>query len=165
MTVKAQENRVFTGWHMLGIMCLFFGVIIVVNLIMAYFAIHSWSGLVVANSYVASQEFNEKSQTGKQQAALQWEGKPNYAEGRFSYQLTDRSGRAIEVTGATVEFKRPVGDAHDTRIELDVDAPGQLSAPVELGDGAWIAEINSDAGLDNPYRQITRFVIVNGEYK
>ena len=50
----------FTGRHMLAIMLAFFGTIIAVNLVMAIFASRSWTGLVVKNSYVASQEFNEK---------------------------------------------------------------------------------------------------------
>ena len=41
----------FTGWHMVGVMCLFFGTIISVNLYLAYQANHSWTGLVVKNSY------------------------------------------------------------------------------------------------------------------
>lgn len=162
---KLQSEGKFTGWHMLAIMCLFFGVIITVNMIMATMAIKSWSGLVVKNSYVASQEFNEKSITGKQQAALQWEGKPDYSKGVFHYTLQDRNGGGIYVTSAVAEFKRPVGDASDTKITLNIDGVGQLSGAVALGEGAWIVEINSEAGLEDPYRQIGRFIIVDGEYK
>ncbi|HLA02420.1 MAG TPA: FixH family protein, partial [Aestuariivirga sp.] len=45
--------RTFTGWHMAAITISFFAVIIAVNLTLAVFASSSWSGLVVANSYVA----------------------------------------------------------------------------------------------------------------
>ncbi|MFK4824242.1 FixH family protein [Paenochrobactrum sp. BZR 588] len=165
MTDKSMTSRGFTGWHMLGIMCLFFGVIISVNLTMAYFAIGSWSGLVVKNSYVASQEFNEKAITGKEQAALQWEVILDYKNGEFSYQLTNNEGLAVEATHATAHFKRPVGDANDTTVELEKIADGHFKSKVELGEGAWIVEINAEAGLDDPYRQIRRFIIVNGEYK
>jgi nitrogen fixation protein FixH len=51
----------FTGKHMLATMVAFFGVIITVNLIMARFAVTTWSGLVVPNTYVASQQFNAKA--------------------------------------------------------------------------------------------------------
>ncbi len=70
MSVKTKTSGAFTGWHMLGIMVAFFGVIIAVNITMAYKAVSSWSGLVVKNTYVASQEFNDKAETGKEQAAL-----------------------------------------------------------------------------------------------
>ena len=42
-------------------MLAFFGVIIAVNVVMATLASTSWTGLVVENSYVASQEFNRKA--------------------------------------------------------------------------------------------------------
>ena len=45
----------FTGYHMLGVLVLYFGTIITVNLVMARFAITTWTGLVVENTYVASQ--------------------------------------------------------------------------------------------------------------
>jgi nitrogen fixation protein FixH len=165
MTQKDMTSQGFTGWHMLGIMCAFFGVIITVNLTMAYFAVGSWSGLVVKNSYVASQEFNEKAITGKEQAALLWETTLDYKNGEFVYKLVDRNGVAIEVTSATAHFKRPVGDAHDTTVTMDNVGPGHFTSKVELGEGAWIVEINAEAGLEDPYRQIRRFIIVNGEYK
>ncbi|NKB83035.1 FixH family protein [Brucella grignonensis] len=162
MSIKSKPSGTFTGWHMLGIMLAFFGVIIAVNLTMAYNAIHSWSGLVVKNTYVASQEFNDKAQTGKEQAALQWQSKPFFAEGVFTWRLTDRDGKAVGLTGGTVEFKRPVGDVHDTKVTLTVREPGMLTAPLELGEGAWIMEVNADAGLEDPYRHIVRVLVKDG---
>ncbi len=162
MSIKSKTSGTFTGWHMLGIMVAFFGVIIAVNLTMAYNAIHSWSGLVVKNTYVASQEFNDKAQTGKEQAALQWQSKPAFEKGIFTWQLADRDGKAVAMTGGTVEFKRPVGDVNDTKVTLMVREPGILTAPLELGEGAWIMEVNADAGLEDPYRHIIRVLVKDG---
>lgn len=162
-TASANSSGTFTGWHMLGIMVAFFGVIIAVNVTMAYLAIHSWSGLVVANSYVASQEFNEKAETGKEQAALNWQSTPAYAGGVFTWRLTYRDGKPVALTGGTVEFKRPVGDVHDTRAALAVREAGVLAATIDLADGAWVMEINADAGLEDPYRHIIRILIKNGK--
>src|SRR3546814_8186701 len=60
MSTTPRKEFVFTGWHMLGAMLLFFGIVISVNLYMAWQATRSWSGLVVENTYIASQEFNGK---------------------------------------------------------------------------------------------------------
>ena len=68
MFARIMGTREFTGWHMAGVMFLFFGTIISVNLVMAYFATSSWSGLVVKNSYVESQRFN--GVTAERQAML-----------------------------------------------------------------------------------------------
>ncbi len=51
-------KRQFTGWHMTAILVSFFLVVVGVNLVMARFAISTFGGTVVDNSYVASQEFN-----------------------------------------------------------------------------------------------------------
>ncbi|APX69510.1 nitrogen fixation protein FixH [Brucella sp. BO3] len=163
MSTNSKTSGTFTGWHMLGIMFMFFGVIIAVNLLMAYNAVHSWSGLVVQNSYVASQEFNDKAKTGKEQAALNWQSKPAYENGVFTWQLADHDGKAVAMTGGTVDFKRPVGDAHDTKVTLTVREPGILTAPLELGEGAWIMEVNADAGLEDPYRHIIRVLVKDGK--
>ncbi|ABQ61675.1 hypothetical protein H721_00391 [Brucella ovis IntaBari-2006-46-332] len=163
MSTNSKTSGTFTGWHMLGIMFMFFGVIIAVNLLMAYNAIHSWSGLVVQNTYVASQEFNDKAKPGKEQAALNWQSKPAYENGVFTWQLADHNGKAVAMTGGTVDFKRPVGDAHDTKVTLTVREPGILTAPLELGEGAWIMEVNADAGLEDPYRHIIRVLVKDGK--
>ncbi len=166
MSVKSKTTNGFTGWHMLGIMFAFFGVIIAVNMTMAYKAVSSWSGLVVKNTYVASQEFNDKAETGKEQAALGWQSQPALEEGVFSWRLNDRDGKAVVMTGGTVEFKRPVGDAHDTKVDLTVAEDGLLSAPLALDEGAWIMEVNAvardDYNLEDPYRHIIRVLVKDG---
>ena len=68
MTTDAKKPFTFTGWHMLAIMLAFFGTIITVNFTMAYLATSSWSGLVVKNTYVASQQFNGKTEAIRQAA-------------------------------------------------------------------------------------------------
>ena len=63
--------RELTGKHVLVITVGFFGVIIAVNLLMAYKAISTFPGLEVSNSYVASQKFNsyiEKAEQALRQA-------------------------------------------------------------------------------------------------
>lgn len=163
MTVQTKLSRGFTGWHMLGTMVAFFGTIIAVNFTMAFYAADSWSGLVVANSYVASQEFNEKAEAGKQQAALGWQVKATIENGDFIYSITDKTGAPVPVNSGTVEFKHPVGDVHDVKSALGVRGAGLLGAPLDLADGSWIMEINADAGLEEPYRRVTRILVKNGK--
>ena len=62
MKAQPRTGGEFTGRHMLGIMLAFFATVIAVNVTMAMFASKSWTGFVVRNSYVASQEFNERSE-------------------------------------------------------------------------------------------------------
>ena len=55
-----MAERKFTGKHALAVFVGAFGVIIAVNLVLAYNAVKTFPGLEVKNSYVASQEFNER---------------------------------------------------------------------------------------------------------
>ncbi len=67
-----MRSRTFTGWHMTGILVAFFGVVIAVNLTMASYAVSTFGGVVVENSYVASQEFNGWLDEAKDERALGW---------------------------------------------------------------------------------------------
>jgi len=65
-------TRTFTGWHMTGIVVALFGVVIAVNVLMASYAIGTFGGTVVDNSYVASQRFNSWLAEARTQRDLGW---------------------------------------------------------------------------------------------
>ena len=81
-------------------LALFFGVIITVNLTMAYYANSTWSGLVVKNSYVASQEFNGKVEQVKAQEALGWKGSLTSTPGTVRWSLVDADGKDSRFSSA-----------------------------------------------------------------
>ncbi len=162
MSRNANTTGEFTGRHMLFIMLAFFGVIIAVNVTMASFANSSWSGLVVKNSYVASQQFNAKAAAGRAQAALGWSATMAYADGRFVYALTDREARPVRVDGGMVQFRRTTTDVEDVSMKLEKGGSGRSLAPITLRDGVWIVEVDADAGLDVPYRDVRRVTIRGG---
>ena len=159
------RKREFTGVHLLVIMLAFFSVIIAVNAAMAVFANSSWSGFVVRNSYVASQEFNEKSAQWRAQATLGWASKLTLADGRLSYQLFDRDDLPVAAVKGTVSVRRPIGESEDRTLPLKLVAGGELEADAALRDGAWIAEFQVDAGLEHPYHEIRRLTVQDGELK
>lgn len=152
----------FTGRHMLLIMFAFFGVIITVNLVMATFARTTWTGLVVQNTYVASQEFNRKAELGREQAALGWTGRLSISDGVIGYRLTQASGDPVDLAGATATLRRPVTDRADMTVTLAPDGHGALAATLAVNDGAWIVEISADAGLAHPYRDVVRIFVRDG---
>lgn len=155
-------QRRFTGKHMLAIMVAFFSVIIAVNLTMAYFARSSWSGFVVENTYVASQQFNRKAAEGRAQAALGWKPDLTIARGEIRYRLLDSNGDVAAASEVTAHFRRPVSDAQDQELVLAAQPDGSFSAPVDLDDGAWIVEVHSETGLGHPYRDVRRLTLQDG---
>ena len=68
-------TRRFTGYHMTAILLAFFGIVVAVNLVMATYATRTFGGVVVENSYVASQKFNSWLKEERAQANLGWNPK------------------------------------------------------------------------------------------
>jgi nitrogen fixation protein FixH len=162
MNKTLQSARPFTGYHMLAWIITFFGIIIGVNVTMAYFANSTWSGLVVANSYVASQEFNGKLADVKAQDALGWKDKLTAINGSVSYAITKPDGTAVPATSVKVTFRRPVTDTADFTLTLLKAADGIWSAPHVLGDGAWIAEVDVASDLFKQWRDTLRLTVKDG---
>ena len=167
MSTHSQKSREFTGRHMLLTILAFFGVVIGVNVTMATLASTSWTGLVVENTYVASQQFNEKAREGREQAALGWTGKLIIASGEVRYRLIDAAGKPVTLRGVKVLFRHPAYEAEDKAITLGLasgspTADQQFAARHTPKDGVWIVEIDADAGLAEPYRDVRRLMISKG---
>lgn len=162
MTMRRRSTGEFTGRHMLVITLTFFGVIIAVNMTMATLARSSWTGLVVQNSYVASQQFNRKAEEGRAQAALHWQGTLTVADGAIRYVLVDAVGKPVLPVSVKVAFRHPAYDAEDRTIELKPERGGAFSARLAVRDGAWIVEVDADVGRALPYRQVQRVFVRNG---
>ena len=155
---QGRQPRVFTGWHMLGVMVLFFGTIITVNLIMAWNASHSWSGLVVQNTYVASQQFNGKVKEARAFAASGLDGKLSLEPGAVRYTLTRQGKAEASADKVVAVFKRPVEEHEDVRVEMAHQGEGVFVAATDLKRGQWIADITATSGDKVVYRQAIRFI-------
>ncbi len=165
MTLRPLQPKQFTGWHMLAIMIAFFGTIIAVNLTMAVYANTSWTGLVVQNTYVASQEFNEKVAEFRAQEALGWKGSLTISGDGIRYTLVDASGSPVAAEGVTVAFRRPAYEAEDWQATLERAPDGAFVAQAPVRDGIWV--INTEAKIRNapPYLESRRVVVAGGELK
>lgn len=77
--MSIARTRQFTGRHMAAILISFFGVVIAVNVLMAKLAIGTFGGVVVENSYVASQHFNRWLDEAGSERALGWKADIRHA--------------------------------------------------------------------------------------
>jgi nitrogen fixation protein FixH len=160
--MKGSKPKEFTGGHMLTLMIAFFGVIIGVNVTMATFARSSWTGTVVDNSYVASQRFNAQAAEGRAQAALGWKGSLRIGADSLSYRLVDKAGSPVSLRAVKVSLRRPAYAAEDQTIELASAGEGTFRAGQAVRDGIWIVEVDADAGMAIPYRDVRRIVVRDG---
>lgn len=168
MNTHARKPREFTGRHMLISILAFFGVVIGVNVTMATLARKSWTGLVVENTYVASQQFNEEARKGRAQAALGWTGRLTIASGDVRYSLVDAQGKPVPLHSVRMLFRHPAYEAEDEAVTLAAAAGGTPANTQEFAarhtpkDGVWIIEIDADAGLTAPFRDVRRIMISKG---
>ena len=128
-----MAERQFTGKHALAVFVAAFGVIIAVNLVLAYSAVKTFPGLEVGNSYVASQEFNERLE---EQQSLGWEIKVELTGGLLVLHITDQAGSPVEVA----ELRAVVGRATHVKDDFSPDFTFDgiaYAAPASLGKGNW----------------------------
>ena len=156
---QKEQGFVFTGWHMLGIMVLFFGTIITVNLIMAWNASRSWSGLVVPNTYVASQQFNGKVAQARALAASGIEGALTVEGRRLVYRVTDARGAPVAADVVTAVFKRPVDEREDFTLALQPEGQGLFTAERDIPAGQWVIDIATNRDGEKVFHQTVRTVI------
>lgn len=141
-----QQRRIrpFTGKHMAMIFVAFFGVVISVNVLMARLATSTFGGVVVDNSYVASQQFNGWLKAASAEKALGWRG--DFARdnaGRAAISLTDNTGKPITSATITATAEHPLGLRPQTLLAMHELAPGIYAAPLEAG--RWRLRVTVEA--------------------
>ncbi len=140
---ETKTPREFTGRHMLVIMLAFFGTIAGVNIFMATMATKSWTGLVVKNTYVASQQFNEKLAASKAQADLNWKVGLTYRDGQLIFDLADDQNQPIQMQSVQIALTRPIGISQDRTLTLLAEGE-KFTVREAIPSGVWNVVINAD---------------------
>jgi len=166
MNMKIDTPRekpfVFTGWHMMGVMMLFFGTIISVNFYMAYNAVTSWSGLVADDTYVASQQFNGKAAEAKALAATGVEGKLTITGSDIRYEVFHPKEGPVDADTLTLKFKRPVGEHQDFELDLTPISKGVFATMHEVLPGHWIVDASAMRDGRRILHEAGRIAIIGG---
>ena len=156
---QPARTREFTGTHMLLTILAFFGVVIGVNLVMATIATSSWTGLIVKNSYVASQQFNSKIEAARRQDAMGWTSALSADGKTLVLSLKDAAGRPLNGLSVSGKVYTPVAEAHDTQVTFRAAGSGEYKATASLTPGVWEAAIDAKSSSGKKYLQIFRFHI------
>ena len=146
---------------MLACMVAFFSVIIIVNFTMARFASSSWTGLVVQNSYVASQKFNKELERAEAQRQLGWRTHVEYVDGALSIALMDREGAVLKPDTMRVSSGRPAFERLDQQVELAAGQDGKYVHLFGFADGSWQVQIDARIG-EEKYRRDLRLYVRQG---
>ena len=146
MTIETK-TRELTGRGVLAITLSAFGVIIAVNIAMAYFAVQTFPGLEVRNSYVASQGFNDRMRA---QQALGWTTRADLTQGVLRVTITDAEGAPAPVAAITAVLGRPTTEREDVTPALRFDGEAFV-AEIEVGGGNWDLRLNAEAADGTSY--------------
>lgn len=133
----------FTGRHMFMVLLAGFGVVVAVNFFMASVAARGFSGVVVENSYVASQKFNLWLDKAEQQQALGWEAEVSRTtDGRLHVETTG----VPESASLGADIRRPLGDPEAAELKLVPAGTNAFASAEPLGEGRWIVRLRIEAG-------------------
>jgi len=153
------RGRELTGRKMLLIFVAFFGVVIGVNLIMAYQAVSTFPGLEVSSSYADSQDFNIRRDA---QEALGWTASVSVDvdAGILTLGFVDRDGALVVPAEFQALLTRPTNQTEDQVLDL---TPGTVSytAPVDISPGRWRLRLTAIAEDGTDYRRNVTFTLPN----
>ncbi len=149
MTSKTSEPGELTGRKMTAIFVVFFGVVMAVNFTMAGFASSTFGGVVVANSYVASQKYNHWLAAAREQKKLGWQPVVSrLGDGRVTVRV---NGAGLDGLGVVAVARHPLGRAPDQQLNLAPAADGSFVSAAPLPAGRWLVRFEARQG-DKVYR-------------
>ena len=134
MTDK-RERKAFTGRHAAMILVAFFGTVIGVNMVMASFALSTFGGTVVDNSYVASQHYNVWLARAKAQDRLQWTPHVSLDADRHVRIEIRKDGRPLAASRVAATASHPIGRADPSilRFKAAEDGAWRSVEPLAVG--------------------------------
>ena len=142
------------GWHVALWFSLAFGVIIAVNLTLAFNAVRTFPGLEVKNSYVASQSFDADRAA---QNALGWDVAANLDGDTLVLSIMSDSG-PVRPMIESATFGRATSVAQDQVPVFDFDGRDHR-ATVAAGPGNWNLRLKARADDGTLFQQ--RIIVRN----
>ncbi|MBT0669986.1 FixH family protein [Novosphingobium profundi] len=138
MAPDKRAVKRFTGWHMTWILLAAFAVVLGVNVLMATLANTTFGGIVVENSYVASQKFNTWLDEARREKALGWQVKVSRrGDGRLDLALTG----APEGARVEADAWHPLGRLPDVPMTFAKAPGGDYVGSAVLPEGRWTLRI------------------------
>ena len=147
--MSEPKERELKGKHVLAIFVLAFGVIIAVNLLLAFKAVGTFPGAEVKNSYVASQTFDADRAA---QEALGWQVDARVRGETLRLKFTDKKGYPVQPEITSALFGRATHTRDDQALELRWTGT-EYEAPVAAGEGNWNLRLTARASDGTDFRQ------------
>jgi nitrogen fixation protein FixH len=133
-------GRPLTGWKVLAIFVGFFVTVFIVDGVMAFKAIRTFSGEVNPHPYERGLAYNKDIAAARAQAAREWKvdahvSRAAPAEALVTVEARDASGQPVTGVEMNALFAAPADVARDVRVKLAETAPGRYAAKTALPPG------------------------------
>lgn len=152
-----DTGRKLTGWHVLAIAVGAFGIIIAVNVFMAFKAVSTFPGLETRNSYVSSQSFNGDRAA---QEALGWTVTPTMSGETLMLMITGADGLPVTVKEIGGILGRATHVDDDQKPAFRRTMSGAYVAEVGALDyGKWELRLTATAKDGTAFRQLIELYI------
>jgi nitrogen fixation protein FixH len=133
-------GRPLTGWKVLAIFVGFFLTIFVVDGVMAFKAIRTFSGEVNPHPYERGLAYNKEIAAAREQAARDWKvdvrvARAGPGEAAIAVEARDAAGKPVTGVAMRALLAAPADVAKDVRVTLAETAPGRYQARAALPPG------------------------------
>lgn len=146
--MNQTRTKRFTGRHMAAILVAGFGVVIAVNVLMATLASTSFGGVVVENSYVAGQHFNDWLDKAEASRAMGYDVSASRApDGR----VVLRTQGVPAGSKVSALARHPLGHQPDTALTFTMTGADSWTSATPLAEGRWTLRFAID-GPDGIWR-------------
>jgi nitrogen fixation protein FixH len=168
MTQSANLRR-RPGWWFPFIYVGAFGVVLAVNLVFMFSAVHTFTGLSTEQAYEKGLRYNEEIAAAKRQQTLGWTvttevrakepGETAFHGADIIVTFQDKDGKPVTGLSGNAEFVRPTSEGHDSSAALSEQGQGRylVSAALPLG-GQWDFAMTARRG-DLSYRLAQRIFL------
>jgi nitrogen fixation protein FixH len=133
------------GRHVLLSLMAFFGVMVLANAALVYYAVQTFSGGDRPDPYRSGLNYNERIAADKRQAALGWNAELAYDDPGRRLTLRFVAADKLPVSGLKFDARlsRPATDKDDRTVDFKEVEAGLYAADVALAPGAWVVSLST----------------------
>ena len=158
-----MASFILTGWHVLAIFVVFFGIVFAVNTVFMMRAYSTFPGEVSEKPYEDGLAYNSEIATREAAKALGWKAQfvsdrtPDGAN--LSLKVLDRDAKPVSGLKLAGAFARPATTQGTQAVRLIEAAPGVYEAHVKADPGLWELDVKSPAAGGRTFESESRVVL------
>lgn len=160
--MSETTGKPITGWHVLIGLIVFFGVVFTANGVLTWYALESWSGLEVENSYDAGKLYPDEIAAAKTQDAKKWkvavetrrDGAGTTLIRVAAHDAGDSPLNGLNFSG---KLTRPIDSKYDHSFAFETTGRGLYEATVSgVEPGQWDLIVEAKDGAARVFRSRNR---------